>query len=213
MDTTPKWHRRKEARPAEIIEAGLSVFIENGFAAAKLSDVAKKAGIAKGTLYRYFDTKEDLFHAVVEHAISVNLAAMENAAQAFHGSLRELVPVMLIGTAGRVGDSGLPALARLVIGESRIFPHLARIWHDDVVARILKLLTDLIREAQDRNEVRAGDPTIHALSIMGPLLAGFLFHEVFGNSSPYSPDLMKLADQHAETVLRGIMNPIHEASA
>lgn len=210
-DSKPKWNRRKEARPAEIIDAAMDVFAQNGFAAAKLGDVAKRAGIVKGTLYRYFDTKEELFRAVVQHAVAVNLQIIEQAATTFRGSLRELVPIMLMRAAGRMGDSRIPALARLVIGESRVFPDLARIWHDNVVAQLLKLLTGLIAQAQARGEVRAGDPAVHAFSVLGPLVAGLLFHEVFGAFSPHAPNLDLLAAQHSETVLRGIMVAPDEA--
>ncbi len=211
-DNQPKWNRRKDARPAEIIEAALHVFTEQGFASAKLEEVARRAGIAKGTLYRYFDTKEDLFRAVVQHAIAGNLQTIEQAAQAFQGSLRELVPVLLTQIAGRMSNSRLPALARLVIGESRVFPDLARIWHDNVVAHVLRLLTSLIAEAQARGEVRPGDPTAYALSIVGPLVTGMLFSEVFGVAGPHAMSLATLAVQHAETVLRGMLLAASESS-
>jgi AcrR family transcriptional regulator len=66
----PKWRRRKEARPAEIVDAALEVFAEKGFAAAKLDDIARKAGISKATLYLYFDTKEEIFRAVAQSAVA-----------------------------------------------------------------------------------------------------------------------------------------------
>lgn len=204
-DTKPKWNRRKDARPAEIIEAALDIFAESGFAAAKLGDVAKRAGVVKGTLYRYFDTKEDLFRAVVQHAVSINLENIELISAGFRGTLRELVPLILNGAAGRMGDSRVPALARLVIGESRTFPDLATIWHDNVVAQMLRLMTGIIAEAQQRGEVRPGDPTLYAFSVLGPMVAGALFQEMFGLASPYAPDLQALAKQHGDTVVRGML--------
>ncbi|WP_338498778.1 TetR/AcrR family transcriptional regulator [Pseudomonas sp. WP18] len=203
-DTKPKWNRRKDARPAEIIDAALDVFAECGFAAAKLGDVAKRAGVVKGTLYRYFDTKQDLFRAVVQHAVSINLQDIEQVSTGYRGPLRDLVPLILSGAAGRLGDSRVPALARLVIAESRTFPDLATIWHDNVVAHLLKLMTGIIGEAQQRGEVRPGDPTLYAFSVLGPMIAGALFKEIFGLFSPYAPDLQALARQHAETVIRGM---------
>ena len=73
IDDAPRWRRRKTARPAEIIEAALSVFAENGFAAARLDEIARRAGVSKGALYLYFETKEDLFRAVVRAAVAPNL--------------------------------------------------------------------------------------------------------------------------------------------
>lgn len=205
MDNKPKWSRRKEARPTEIIEAALQVFIEYGFAAARLDDVAKRAGIVKGTLYRYYDTKEDLFRAVVQAAVEMHLQGIEQVATAFQGSLGELVPVLLMRVARGMSESRVPALARLVISESRNFPDLARIWQDNVVSQMLTLLTGVIVEAQARGEVRPGDPRGHAFSIIGPMVMAFLFHEVFDTAGDYAPDLSTLARQHAETVLKGLM--------
>lgn len=84
----PKWSRRKEARPLEIVDAAVDVFLENGFAAAKLSDIAKRARVAKGTIYLYFETKEELFRAAARQLISTNLEGLETAQATFDGRLR-----------------------------------------------------------------------------------------------------------------------------
>lgn len=201
----PRWTRRKAARPAEIVEAATEVFIQAGYANANLDDVARRAGIAKGTLYRYFDDKESLFRAVVQQAIAENLAAFGPVAGALDGALGELVPRLLRLLAGRPQGDRATALARMVIAQSQAFPDLASIWHDHVASRVLALLTGLIRRAQERGEVRPGDPAAHAFSIVGPVLAALMFREVFGTASPHLPDLERLAGQHAQTVLRGLL--------
>lgn len=199
-----KWNRRKVERPAEIISAAMDEFVEKGFAAAKLIDVAKRAGIAKGTLFRYFETKEHLFHAVVQQALTTNLSAIEQAATMFEGDLSELIPMLLNRAASRMGDSRFPAILRMVLSESRAFPNLAKIWHDEVIARVLGTLSDLIAKAQARGDVKVSDPNLLAISIMGPMIMALLFHEVFGSESPYAPHLEKLAAQHADIILKGI---------
>jgi AcrR family transcriptional regulator len=204
-ETKPRWNRRKDARPAEIIDAAIDVFLEHGFAGTKLTEVARRAGVSKGTLYLYFETKEDLFRATARHALAMNLDVIEQASAAFDGSLADLVPVLLRRIAARLGDRRVPGILRMVLAESRAFPDLARIWHDEVVSRILGRLTELIAAGQSRGEVRAGEPGLFALSIVGPLVLGLLFHEVFGAGSPHAPDLDVLASQHAETVLAGLL--------
>jgi hypothetical protein len=92
----------------------------------------------------------------------------------------------------------------MVLTESRVFPDLAAVWHDELVTRMLALITGLIVKAQDRGEVRPGDPKLYAFSILGPMAMGVLFHEVFGSSRSTAPDLDKLAAQHAETIMRGL---------
>src|SRR3989442_10422492 len=87
----PRWQRRKDARPAELVAAALEVFVEKGFAATKLADVARRAGVTKGTVYLYFDSKEALFKAVVRETIVPVIAQGEALARSFTGSARELV--------------------------------------------------------------------------------------------------------------------------
>lgn len=204
-ESKPKWSRRKDARPAEIVEAALDVFAHHGFAAAKLTEVAKRAGVAKGTLYLYFETKEDLFRATARHALEANLKMVDQTSKAFNGSIADFVPHLLKHAAGRVGDGRIPKIVRMVLAESRAFPDLAAIWHDEVVARMLGRLSELVSAAQARNEVRPGDPNLFAISIVGPMILGMLFHEVFGSESAHAPDLEALAKQHAETVLHGLI--------
>ncbi|WP_254657773.1 TetR/AcrR family transcriptional regulator [Xanthomonas graminis] len=202
--TTPKWKRRKDDRPAEILSAALDAFAENGFAETKLADVAKRAGVAKGTLYRYFDTKQDLFAAVVRHALLTNLAPIEAAAATFEGGLAELTTLLLARAAERMGDQRLPAILCMVIGESRAFPELARIWHAEAIDRVMATVAGLIEKAQARGTAPAGDPKLYVLSIMGPMLMAMLFQQVFGSDSAHAPDLGALAEQHGRLLLHGI---------
>lgn len=205
--TEKKWSRRKEARPSEIVEVATDLFIQSGYAAVNLDEVARQAGIAKGTLYRYFENKESLFRAVVQQAIAENTGVLELAAPALEGSIQELIPRLLKAAADPSNRNKAPALARLVIVESQAFPDLAKIWHDEVVARVLSMIGHRIRKAQEQGEVRPGDSSAYAFSIVGPLLMALLFREVFGPTSPFLPDLRLMAEQHAQTVLRGLLLP------
>ncbi|MDQ0466529.1 AcrR family transcriptional regulator [Caulobacter ginsengisoli] len=201
----PKWRRRKEARPSEIVEAALEVFAEKGFAAARLDDIAAQAGVSKGALYLYFETKQDLFRAVVRQAISPNLDQVEAAVAAadipFGLLLRGFYGRMLIMlTTTRIG-----AVAKMVIGESRNFPDLAQVWHDELVSRAVTLMSGVIARAQARGEVRPGDPRLHAFSIVGPILLGVLWTEVFTPVGAQPIDLAQLVNQHADTILAGLL--------
>jgi AefR-like transcriptional repressor, C-terminal domain len=93
----------------------------------------------------------------------------------------------------------------MVVGESRNFPDLARIWHDDVVAVMLDLMTGFITRAQASGEVAPGDPRLHAFSLAGPMIMAVLYREVFGDAVTDAPDLAALATQHGRTVLHGLL--------
>src|ERR1700743_1569226 len=149
-DTQPKWRRRKEARPGEMIEAALTVFAERGFAQAKLDDIARLAGVAKGSLYLYFDTKEALFRAVVAERVVPAVGRVLAGAQAQGGPFAEVAPRLLAGAAMALSQPRVAAVARMVIGEARTFPDLARVWHDEVVDPLLSAVASRIARAPAR---------------------------------------------------------------
>ncbi len=196
--------RRKDARPSEIVEAAIEIFGERGFGAARLEDVARRAGVSKGTVFVYFPTKEDLFRAVAQTVLTLHLDRLGSAAADLDGPLTELVPQLLAQAAAVIGEGRLLAMMRLLIAESRKFPDLARVWHDEVVSKVLGLVTAVIERAQARGEVRPGNARLYAFSIVGPMLASALFREVFRDTAPL-PDPAELAAQHAQTVLHGML--------
>lgn len=195
--------RRKEARPGEIIEAALELFAERGFGATRMHDVARRAGVSKGTLFVYFPTKQDLFRAVARKITAVNFERLQLVAADLDQPIGDIVRALLT-QAALVADTRVPALIRLLVSESRLFPDLAQVWHDEVVSKMFALLISAIVRAQARGELRAGDPQLFAFSIVGPMFSGIIFREVLRDTDVELPDLHRLAVQHAEIVLRGL---------
>jgi AcrR family transcriptional regulator len=201
----PKWQRRADERPREICAAALEVFAEKGFAAAKLDEIARRAGVSKGTLYLYFKDKEDLFRAVVRDTVAPNIAAIRDSVAAADLPFAELVQMLLsrfVEVAGRVP---IGAVAKMVIGESGNFPELAKVYHDLIVSQAIAMIAGLIERAQAKGEVRPGDPRLHAMSLMGPMLMGILWRTILQPVGAQPIELEKLARQHAETVLQGLL--------
>src|SRR5256884_2729124 len=122
----PRWKRRKDARPGEIVAAALEVFGERGFAATKLADVARRAGVTKGTVYLYFDSKEALFKAVVLETIVPVIAKGEAFAQSFTGSARELLERLVREYWRLVGEAAGGGIPEVMMGEAGNFPELTR---------------------------------------------------------------------------------------
>ena len=202
---SPRWQRRSEDRPGEICAAALEVFAEKGFAAARLDEIAKRAGVSKGTLYLYFQDKADLFRAVIRDTVAPRVAAVREMADKLEMPFAQIVPLFLANFADMATRLPVGAVAKIVIGESRNFPDLAKIWHDQVASGALSALQSLIERAQQRGEVRPGDARLMAFSLMGPMLMGVLWRETLQPAGGQPLDLAKLAAQHGETVLAGLL--------
>jgi AcrR family transcriptional regulator len=205
MAGPPKFRRRKADRPGEIVEAALAVFAEKGFAAARLDEIAARAGVSKGALYLYFATKEELFRAVVEQAIAPNILAVRAMIAAHPGPIGDLLRLVPDRIAALLDTLPVGGVVKMVIGEAGNFPELARVWHDRLVAQALGAMTDALAAAQARGEVRPGDPRMYALQLIAPLLVGVIWRETFVPVGAPAFDLPALARQHVETMLRGLL--------
>ena len=200
----PRWQRRKDARPAEILTAALDVFAERGFAAAKLDEVAARAGVSKGTLYLYFTSKEDLFRSVVRTLLLPNLAMAERRFAEHTGSpaalLREIVR-----TFGRaIAESKLGAIPKLIIAESANFPDLAKFYYEEVISRGLRLLNGLIRRGVERGEFRLV-PAEQILPLFaGPILVLSVWKHGFERAGVPPLPVDAILANHAEYLLRAL---------
>lgn len=203
--TEPKWQRRAEERPGEICAAALEVFAEKGFAGAKLDEIARRAGVSKGTLYLYFKDKDELFRAVVRDTIGPDIGSATALAAVPDLPFGQCVRMLLSRFAEITATVPVGPVAKMVISESRNFPKLAKVWHDEVVSKAIELLVSIIEKAQQRGEVRAGDPRLHAFSLMGPMMIGVLWRETLQPAGGAPIDIEAMAKQHADTILAGLL--------
>ncbi|MEO8115395.1 MAG: TetR/AcrR family transcriptional regulator [Phenylobacterium sp.] len=201
----PKFRRRKADRPGEILQAALEVFAEKGFAAAKLDEIAERAGVSKGAIYLYFATKEEIFRAVVDQAIAPNIEVVKAMAAAHPGPFRDLVTALAGHVGALIQHTPVGGVAKMVIAEARNFPEIARVWHDRLVAQALGAVSEAIRNAQARGEVKPGDPRTYALQLVSPFLLGVIWRETFVPVGAEPFDLSALAAQHVDTFLTGVL--------
>ncbi len=150
----PRWQRRPEDRPDEIIEAAQQVFGEMGFARAKIDDVARLAGVSKGTVYLYFDSKESLFREMVRAKVVPKLAQAEELARTHDGPVRDLLVTMTIGMFHRMREEGLARISRVVQAEMGSFPELARFYFDEVILRARHLVQRVLELGVASGEFR-----------------------------------------------------------
>jgi hypothetical protein len=107
--------------------------------------------------------------------------------------------------AAREARLPIGAVAKMVVGESRNFPELARVWHDEVASKAIGAIAGFIERAQQRGEVKPGDPRLYAFSLMGPMVLGALWRTTLVPAGGTALDLTTLAKQHSETVLAGLL--------
>ena len=153
----PRWTRRKDARPEEIIAAALDLFVERGFASTRLEDVAARAGVSKGTLYLYFENKEDLFKAVVRGNVLPLLQHGEALVENFAGSSGELLCRLVRGWWELTGTTKVTGLPKLVIAEAGNFPDLAEFYYQEVILRAHSMFRRVLQRGADAGEFREID--------------------------------------------------------
>jgi AcrR family transcriptional regulator len=199
-----RWRRRKEARPAEIVEAALEVFAERGFSAARIDDVATRAGISKGTLYLYFASKEELFKAVVRQALLPNLARVEALLATHAGPAAERIGTVIGQIGALLQGTQIGVIPKLVIAESGNFPELARFYHQEVISRGLRLLGAEIERGIARGEFRPVDAGHGARLLVSPVLLAAIWKTTFEAHAGAPLDASEFLGVALDVLLRGL---------
>jgi AcrR family transcriptional regulator len=202
--TKPRWRRRKSARPEEILAAALDVFTDRGFAATKLEDVARRAGVTKGTIYLYYENKDALFKALVRQTIVPVIAQGEALAHSFTGSARDLFEQLVREYFRLVGDTPLSGIPRLMIAEAGNFPELARFYYEEVVTRGHRLMAGVLERGIKAGEFRRVNVAVATKLAMAPLLHAVVARKAFAACMPEGFDVAKYLDTHIDLYLHGI---------
>jgi AcrR family transcriptional regulator len=199
-----RWERRKDARAAEILEAALSCFAEHGFAAARMEDIAMRARITKGTIYLYFESKEDLFKSLARQSIGAQIETVTGHVKAFEGNSADLLRFVL-GTVGHfVTTSDRVVLPKVLLTEAGKFPELAEFWRREVIDRGLGLFTTIIKRGQARGEFRKMPPEHAARLCVAPMLIIMFWRTTFSRFDDTPYDYQGLIQSHLDTLLRGL---------
>lgn len=170
FSSKPKWERRKDARPQELLDAALDHFVQFGYAATKLDAVAKSAGVSKGTLYLYFCSKEELFKAVVRETIVPMIGQAEGVIDQFTGSSEDLFRSLMTTWWENVGDSKLSGLPKLMMAEAGNFPEVAQFYQEEVVERGERLMMRVMKRGMERGEIRELDLELAPRIMISPVI-------------------------------------------
>ena len=200
----PRWSRRKAARPQELVAAALELFVERGFAATRLEDVAAAAGVSKGTVYLYFANKEELFKTVVRENLVPALARGTDLVDRFEGTTPELLRELLRGWWGLIGATPVSGLTKLIMAESGNFPDIARFYQEEVMVPGDELFTRVLARGVERGEFRALPPNPTTTLVCAPLVFLMLWQRSFGLYSHKEIDPDAYLDNLLETLLFGL---------
>ena len=175
----PRFERRKDARPGEILDAALELFVEKGFAATRLEDVAQRAGVSKGTVYLYFDSKEDLFKSVIRSGIVRAIEEAEKLVAGYEGNSADLLRQIFAGWWQHIGGTKLSGIPKLMISESQNFPELARFYYEEVIQRGSRLFARALERGVERGEFRPVNVDYAARALVAPLIMRALLQHSF----------------------------------
>jgi TetR/AcrR family transcriptional regulator len=203
----PPRQRRKEARPQELLDAALELFVEKGFAATRSEEVAARAGVAKGTLYLYYPSKEDLLKAVVRENLSALIAEGATIAGSFEGTTQDLLVLLMQTWWERVGNTPASGIFKIILTEMGNFPDFARFYVQEVIEPGEALFTGVIERGIATGELRPVNvhETVHVLIF--PMLMMCLHRHSLGACAGIKPmlDPQSFIQTHVDVVVRGLL--------
>jgi len=204
--TAAKRERRKEARPGELLDAALDLFVEKGFAATRVEEVAARAGVSKGTLFLYFPSKDELFKAVVRHSISGRFVEWNNDFQTFQGTTRDMLGYCMNSWWQRVGVTKASGLTKLIMGEAGNFPEIAAFYRQEVVEPGHCLIRRILQRGMDRGEFRPMDLDYAVYSVVAPMIFMMLSRHSMGVCVPGDAELdpARYIDMQLSIILDGV---------
>jgi AcrR family transcriptional regulator len=200
--------RRKEARPLELLDAALELFVEHGFAATRIEDVAALAGVSKGTLYLYYPSKEELLKEVIRHKVVNQIAEGMDVIRQFDGSSAELFAVMIRLWWERIGETPAGGIVKLMMCEVRNFPEIAQFYVDEVIAPSNQMMAQMVQRGVASGEFRDIDVTRVVSALIGPLV--FLTmnkHSLGACSTGHLLDAKSVIEAQIDLALNGLVAP------
>jgi len=200
-----KWKRRKDKRPLEIMNAAVELFVCKGFASTKIDDIAKQAGVSKGTVYLYYSSKESLFKAMVYELMVPKINEVERYILSYDGKQRELLKIVILQWWQTVKSSGITGIPKLIISEADKFPELTKFYVKEVIHRIQTILVNIINAGIDKQEFRKVNPLLTSRVIMSSLVYFSMWDTSLKKHDQNGLEVEDLIDEQIEIIFYGIL--------
>ena len=213
FEAKPRWERRKDARPQELLEAAIDLFVERGYAATRLEDVARRAGVSKGTLYLYYENKEELFKAVVRSNIVPAIGEAEASVAEFEGHSADLLRHLIHSWWQRLGATKASGIIKLIMAESDNFPELACFYQEEVINRGTAATSRMLERAVERGEFRPMDITLMTQVLVAPMLMLITWKHSVGPCPRAELEPLAFLDTFLDMALNGLLPPAAKPAA
>lgn len=192
----------RDDRIRAIQAAALDVFAAKGFSAARLDDIAAAAGIAKGTIYLYFKSKDELFEAIVKSTIGVTLGHVEQAVAASPAPASQLLRLVGQAIAGTLDDPDRKRVVHLVLSEGARFPAIADFYHREIIARGMALVRAIVAKGRASGEFISDEPARFPQLVIAPALVAVMWSVIFARIEPL--DAHALIEAHFDLLTRAL---------
>ena len=203
-EAAPKRSRRKEARPGELLEAALDLFVEKGFAATRVDDVAARAGVSKGTLFLYFPSKEELFKAVVRENIVGRFTEWNTELETFVGTTSEVLAYCYQVLWERIGATKASGITKLMFSEAQNFPEIAQFYQQEVILPGRALIRRILQRGMERGEFRQMDLEYGTYIVLAPMMFLMLWNNSMGPCA--LPDENFSPEQYIRSQIENILH-------
>jgi AcrR family transcriptional regulator len=202
--TTNQRQRRKDARPLELLDAALELFVEKGFAATRAEEVAQRAGVSKGTLYLYYPSKEELFKAVIVRNLTSRIADTAQQVQAWDGEMAPLLQSLLVEWWQQTYASPASGVFKIIVGEVRNFPEIADYYVQQVIEPGSQLIGGIIAQGIRSGEFREVDVESTVHSLVMPMVMLCVHKHGLAACTQHQIDGQRFIAEHVDLVVHGL---------
>jgi AcrR family transcriptional regulator len=202
---SPRWSRRKDARPAEILDAALDLFVQKGFAKTRVEDIALRAGVTGGAIYRYFPNKEAILESLIRDSLLVSLDEISHRLRQHQGKVAEIIGEALWRWWQLVGDGKLAGLCKLMVAEGDNFPVLRDYYFREAIEeRCGRMIDFLMRKGIAQGEFHVGDVEYTVKIVRASLLMTQIWKHSFAACEQQPPDMRRYFDAYTQLLLAGL---------
>lgn len=182
----------------------MTLFAEKGFAATSMDQIAMQAGVTKGTIYLYFDSKERIFRELIVAFIGTTISGIAQRVEQYQGSASDLLRIVLSAIGEFITTSDRAVLPKILIAEAGNFPEIVRFYRQEIIDKGLAMMSGIIRRGIERGEFRKVVPEHAARLCVAPLLLAAFWRTTFAQFDTEPYDYKGLIGTHIETLLRGL---------